>query len=167
MFRLGFHCGRPALQAFGATAGRPITLRSIAYPTRQPVLAFSTSIPRLDQAKTVESDAKSTKDVSRSSETASLETKAAPPPPVGRFARILPPALRAEPGSGLALRKMVALAAPEKKPLITAVGLLLVSSSVTMTVPLTIGTCMRLEVRRMLNRVLGKLIDYFSSPNPV
>jgi putative ABC transport system ATP-binding protein len=67
------------------------------------------------------------------------EDAPAPAPPPGRFARMLPPAWRAEPGSRKSLRKMVALAAPERKPLTAAVGLLLVSSAVTMTVPLTIG----------------------------
>ncbi|KAJ3807029.1 P-loop containing nucleoside triphosphate hydrolase protein [Lentinula aff. lateritia] len=47
-------------------------------------------------------------------------------------------------------RKIVALAKPERKPLTTAVGLLLLSSSVTMSIPFTIG----------------KLIDFFSSVNP-
>ncbi|KAJ4487216.1 P-loop containing nucleoside triphosphate hydrolase protein [Lentinula edodes] len=47
-------------------------------------------------------------------------------------------------------RKIVALAKPERKPLTTAVGLLLLSSAVTMSIPFTIG----------------KLIDFFSSVNP-
>ncbi|KAJ3771900.1 P-loop containing nucleoside triphosphate hydrolase protein [Lentinula raphanica] len=47
-------------------------------------------------------------------------------------------------------RKIVALAKPERKPLTTAVGLLLMSSAVTMSIPFTIG----------------KLIDFFSSANP-
>lgn len=48
-------------------------------------------------------------------------------------------------------RKIVALAKPERKPLLIAIGLLLMSSAVSMSVPFTIG----------------KLIDFFSSPNPV
>ncbi|THV05164.1 hypothetical protein K435DRAFT_790548 [Dendrothele bispora CBS 962.96] len=47
-------------------------------------------------------------------------------------------------------RKIVALARPEKKPLVTAIGLLLMSSAVSMSIPFTIG----------------KLIDFFSSANP-
>lgn len=47
--------------------------------------------------------------------------------------------------------KMVALAKPESKPIAIAIGLLLVSSSVSMSVPFTIG----------------KLIDYFSTSSPV
>jgi ABC-type multidrug transport system fused ATPase/permease subunit len=43
------------------------------------------------------------------------------------------------------------LAKPEKKPLTFAVGLLLISSSVSMSIPFTVG----------------KLIDYFTSANPV
>ncbi|KAI6104888.1 P-loop containing nucleoside triphosphate hydrolase protein [Pisolithus croceorrhizus] len=52
--------------------------------------------------------------------------------------------------AGSSLRKLSHLAKPEKKPLLFAVGLLLVSSSVAMSVPFTIG----------------KLIDYFSTENP-
>ncbi|KAF8627662.1 hypothetical protein AX15_004353 [Amanita polypyramis BW_CC] len=47
-------------------------------------------------------------------------------------------------------KKIVALAKPERKPLLIAIGLLLVSSAISMTIPLTIG----------------KLIDFFSKPNP-
>ncbi|KAJ7072757.1 P-loop containing nucleoside triphosphate hydrolase protein [Mycena amicta] len=53
-------------------------------------------------------------------------------------------------GSVSSFRKIAALAKPEKKQLLTAVGLLMVSSSVFMSVPLTVG----------------KLIDFFSSSNP-
>ena len=49
------------------------------------------------------------------------------------------------------LRKIFALAKPERKPLLIAMGLLLMSSAVSMSVPFTIG----------------KLIDFFSSTNPV
>lgn len=55
------------------------------------------------------------------------------------------------PSSASSLGKIVALAKPERKPLLIAIGLLLVSSAVTMSVPFTIG----------------KLIDYFSTTNPV
>ena len=48
-------------------------------------------------------------------------------------------------------RKIVTLAKPEKRPLTFAVGLLLISSSVSMSIPFTVG----------------KLIDYFTSANPV
>ena len=48
-------------------------------------------------------------------------------------------------------RKIISLAKPERKPLLIAVGLLFVSSAVSMSVPFTIG----------------KLIDFFSSTNPV
>jgi ABC-type multidrug transport system fused ATPase/permease subunit len=59
--------------------------------------------------------------------------------------------LQPAPGSSSSFRKIVALAKQEKRPLLLAVGLLLVSSSVAMSVPFTIG----------------KLIDFFSSANPV
>ncbi|THH13785.1 hypothetical protein EW146_g6479 [Bondarzewia mesenterica] len=49
------------------------------------------------------------------------------------------------------LRKIVALAYPERRPLLLAVGLLLISSSVSLSIPFTVG----------------KLIDFFTSTNPV
>ncbi|KAJ6593390.1 P-loop containing nucleoside triphosphate hydrolase protein [Mycena capillaripes] len=52
--------------------------------------------------------------------------------------------------SAFSFRKMASLAIPEKKPLLMAVGLLVVSSSVTLTIPF----------------MTGKLIDFFSSANP-
>jgi hypothetical protein len=62
------------------------------------------------------------------------------------LSRLIPP-----PNTGSSFRKVVSLAKPEKKPLILAVCLLLVSSSVGMTIPLTVG----------------KLIDFFSTNSPV
>lgn len=53
--------------------------------------------------------------------------------------------------SASSFRAIVSLARPEKRPLTLAVGLLLVSSSVSMSIPFTVG----------------KLIDFFSSSNPV
>ncbi|KAB5588714.1 ATP-dependent permease [Ceratobasidium theobromae] len=60
--------------------------------------------------------------------------------------KFLPQVLRANESQSTNLRQMIALARPEKKTLLVAVGLLLISSSVTMSVPLT----------------FGKLIDFFS-----
>ncbi|KAG6879132.1 hypothetical protein C0992_004949 [Termitomyces sp. T32_za158] len=57
---------------------------------------------------------------------------------------------RKSPQSTSSFLKVLNLAKPEKKPLLTAIGLLLVSSSVSMSVPFTIG----------------KLIDFFASTNP-
>lgn len=48
-------------------------------------------------------------------------------------------------------RKIVALARPERRPLLIAIGLLLVSSMVSMSIPFSVG----------------KLIDFFTSENPV
>ena len=60
-------------------------------------------------------------------------------------------AFRKDKTGSSSFRKIVSLARPEKKPLLIAVGLLFVSSAVSMSVPFTIG----------------KLIDFFSSTNPV
>ncbi|KAG6332581.1 hypothetical protein ID866_6503, partial [Astraeus odoratus] len=68
----------------------------------------------------------------------------------GIISRILSSALQSSPTTGSSLRKVIALAKPERRPLLFAVCLLLMSSSVAMSVPFTIG----------------KLIDYFSSENP-
>lgn len=48
-------------------------------------------------------------------------------------------------------RKIISLSGPERKPLLIATGLLLVSSSVSMSIPFTVG----------------RLIDFFSTANPV
>jgi hypothetical protein len=71
------------------------------------------------------------------------------------LSRILPASLLSNAGgttsTSTSFRKIVALARPERRPLLTAMGLLLVSSSVSLSIPFTVG----------------KLIDYFTSPNPV
>ncbi|KAH8103534.1 P-loop containing nucleoside triphosphate hydrolase protein [Cristinia sonorae] len=67
------------------------------------------------------------------------------------WSRFLPASLGADTTkSASSFRSIIALAKPEKKPLGIAIGLLLVSSSVSMSIPFTIG----------------KLIDYFTSSNP-
>lgn len=63
------------------------------------------------------------------------------------LSRFLSPSLVPPENAGANLRKIIALGRPEKNTLIKAVGLLFISSSVSMSVPLTVG----------------KLIDYFSS----
>ena len=73
-----------------------------------------------------------------------------PPPSRSLLARFLP-TFRSSPDSASSFRKVVALAKPEKKPLFLAICLLFVSSSVSMTIPLTVG----------------KLIDFFSAADPV
>lgn len=72
-------------------------------------------------------------------------------PKVSFFSRFVPAPIRAQPSSGASFRKLLELARPERKPLATAIGLLLVSSSVSMSIPFTIG----------------RLIDFFSSSAPV
>ncbi|KAF5348715.1 hypothetical protein D9758_006757 [Tetrapyrgos nigripes] len=68
----------------------------------------------------------------------------------GIISRFLPASIQASPGTLSSFRKIAALARPEKKPLLTAIGLLFVSSGVSMSIPFTIG----------------KLIDFFSTTNP-
>ncbi|KAF9518913.1 hypothetical protein BS47DRAFT_1325025 [Hydnum rufescens UP504] len=70
-----------------------------------------------------------------------------PPPRKGILGRILPPTLVPPPDGVTSFRKLIALAYPERKTLACAIGLLLISSSVSMSVPYTIG----------------RLIDYFSA----
>jgi hypothetical protein len=71
------------------------------------------------------------------------------------LSRLLPAFLLSNAGgtssTAASFRKIVALARPERRPLLTAIGLLFVSSSVALSIPFTVG----------------KLIDYFTSPNPV
>ncbi|KAH9985450.1 P-loop containing nucleoside triphosphate hydrolase protein [Russula vinacea] len=70
------------------------------------------------------------------------------------LSRLLPTSLLSDAGgtssTSASFRKIVALARPERRPLLTAIGLLLVSSSVSLSIPFTVG----------------RLIDYFTSPNP-
>ncbi|KAI0090571.1 P-loop containing nucleoside triphosphate hydrolase protein [Irpex rosettiformis] len=79
-------------------------------------------------------------------------TPAKPPPTPKRsiLSRFLPSTGGDATKSASSFRSIVALAKPEKRPLGIAIGLLLISSSVSMTIPLTVG----------------KLIDYFTSPTP-
>src|ERR1700691_4632845 len=67
------------------------------------------------------------------------------------LSKVLPVTFAHPPPTASSFRKILSLARPERKPLLIAIGLLLVSSSVSMSVPFTIG----------------KLIDYFSSTTPV
>ncbi|KAF8648489.1 hypothetical protein AX16_006199 [Volvariella volvacea WC 439] len=70
--------------------------------------------------------------------------------PKSILSRITPSIFRKQANSASSFRKIVLLAKPERRPLLIAIGLLLVSSAVSLSVPFTIG----------------KLIDFFSSPNP-
>ncbi|KAF8693882.1 ABC transporter, partial [Rhizoctonia solani] len=63
------------------------------------------------------------------------------------ISKLVPAPLRADANQAANLRQLFSLAKPEKRTLFTAFGLLLISSSVTMSVPLT----------------FGKLIDFFSN----
>lgn len=67
------------------------------------------------------------------------------------LSQVLPATFANAPPTVSSFRKIVSLAKPEWKPLSTAIGLLLVSSSISMSVPFTVG----------------KLIDCFSSTAPV
>ncbi|CDO72646.1 hypothetical protein BN946_scf184985.g65 [Trametes cinnabarina] len=66
------------------------------------------------------------------------------------LSRLVPPDAQDKTKSVSSFRKIVALAKPERKPLGIAIGLLFVSSAVSMSVPFTIG----------------KLIDFFTTTNP-
>ncbi|KAI0067647.1 hypothetical protein BV25DRAFT_1819042 [Artomyces pyxidatus] len=75
------------------------------------------------------------------------------PSPAARstlLSRVLPSASPSGTSTTSSFRKIVSLARPERRPLLTAVGLLLVSSSVSLSIPFTVG----------------KLIDYFTATNP-
>ena len=74
------------------------------------------------------------------------------------LSRLLPSSLLPNTGgasststSFLCFRKIIALARPERRRLLTAISLLLVSSTVSLSIPFTVG----------------RLIDYFTSSNPV
>lgn len=73
------------------------------------------------------------------------------PPRSSILSRFLPSGLASTGQSASSFRKIASLAKEEKKPLLIATGLLFASSSVSMTIPFTIG----------------KLIDFFSTNDPV
>jgi hypothetical protein len=143
---LGLCAARPLLGAARPALRAPARLPAYAY-TRPTLL----SRRPLSTSPTIRNDAKppSIRDdatpADSKTETAAAVAASTTTPAPGRLARLLPAAMRAEPGSGASLRKMVALAAPEKRPLAAAVGLLFVSSAVSMSVPLTIGVLSVLE----------------------
>ncbi|KAJ6631501.1 P-loop containing nucleoside triphosphate hydrolase protein [Mycena sp. CBHHK59/15] len=85
----------------------------------------------------------------QSSSSNEIAEKPRPPPRPSILSRFLP-SLGATSQSASSFSKIASLAKPEKKPLLAAVGLLFVSSSVSLSIPFTIG----------------KLIDFFSSANP-
>ncbi|KAF9529782.1 ATP-binding cassette transporter [Crepidotus variabilis] len=71
--------------------------------------------------------------------------------PKSFFSTILPSPTTETSNTNLSsFRKIVALAKPEQKPLLIAIGLLLISSMVSMSIPFSVG----------------KLIDFFTSANP-
>ncbi|KDR75617.1 hypothetical protein GALMADRAFT_248139 [Galerina marginata CBS 339.88] len=84
----------------------------------------------------------------------STQSSTTPTPSPGSrslLSRFLPSSISAKgPETSSSFRKILSLAKPERKPLGIAMGLLLVSSAVSMSVPFTIG----------------KLIDFFSSTSP-
>ncbi|KAJ7189539.1 P-loop containing nucleoside triphosphate hydrolase protein [Mycena pura] len=77
-----------------------------------------------------------------------IAEKSLPPPRPSILSRLLPKSFTAS-ESASSFGRIVSLAKPEKKPLLAAIGLLLVSSSVSMSIPFTVG----------------RLIDFFSSTN--
>ncbi|KAG9085800.1 ATP-binding cassette permease mdl1 [Ceratobasidium sp. UAMH 11750] len=125
--RLGFNTYTPtATRTFGSLRS-PIPGIVLSLPTRTS-LAAARSFPR---PRT----------------TSRLSSSASRRPVTNSIVKLLPASLQAEPDNQTAnLRQLFSLAKPETRTLLTAFGLLLISSSVTMSVPLTIG----------------KLIDFFS-----
>ncbi|KAL0955750.1 hypothetical protein HGRIS_001965 [Hohenbuehelia grisea] len=80
-------------------------------------------------------------------------TEPSPSPPPKKppiTSRLLPSIFQKSPKSASSFYNLISLAKPERKPLTIAVGLLLVSSSVSMSIPFTVG----------------KLIDFFSTTTP-
>jgi hypothetical protein len=93
----------------------------------------------------------------QSSQPSSPISQTPPPSPIRRtvLSRLLPASLlpntAGTSSTSASFRKIVALARPERRPLLTAISLLLVSSSVSLSIPFTVG----------------RLIDYFTTSNPV
>ncbi|KZT65402.1 hypothetical protein DAEQUDRAFT_731456 [Daedalea quercina L-15889] len=73
-----------------------------------------------------------------------------PAPKPSVLSRVLPSSLSETGKTASSFRKIIALAKPERKPLAISMGLLVISSSVSMSIPF----------------MVGRLIDFFTSPNP-
>ncbi|KAI0733760.1 P-loop containing nucleoside triphosphate hydrolase protein [Fomitopsis betulina] len=77
-----------------------------------------------------------------------------PPLPTGPkpsvLSRVIPASFAEKGKTASSFRKIIALAKPERKPLAISIGLLVVSSAVSMSIPFTVG----------------RLIDFFTSPTP-
>ena len=74
-----------------------------------------------------------------------------PAPKPSVLSRVLPASVAEKGKTASSARKIIALAKPERKPLAISIGLLTVSSAVSMSIPFTVG----------------RLIDFFTSPTPV
>ena len=134
--------GRPTLQTLSKvarTAGPSSIILRHLQPLHRNTLSTICLRPRLHQHLLVRFSS----------------TQAEPPTPKlekkSIWAHFLPSKLGKGPKSVSSVQRIFALAKPERKPLLIAIGLLLLSSAVSMSVPFTIG----------------KLIDFFASPNPV
>ena len=148
--RLSRHVSSPpCLRGFyRPTPAASIRLALLELPSRR---CFTSSAPSLSSASSSQSASSSaTVSEHKPKEVKSTESKSSSPTK-SIWSRLLPSNAQESGKSASSFRKIVALARPEKKPLGIAIGLLMVSSAVSMSVPFTIG----------------KLIDYFSSTNPV
>ncbi|TFK44954.1 P-loop containing nucleoside triphosphate hydrolase protein [Crucibulum laeve] len=127
-------------------ARRPVNFRSLTHAIRPPLV---TSHGLVNACRPLPRTSLTRRFLS--TETAAAP-KPSPTPKASSFlSRFLPSGVsKKAPENTSSFRKIVALARPEKKPLLIAIGLLLMSSAVSMSVPFTIG----------------RLIDFFSSPNP-
>ncbi|KAJ3503106.1 hypothetical protein NLJ89_g8580 [Agrocybe chaxingu] len=124
-----YHVGSPAARAL-----RDLKRKTVPWPSSKTVLVQSWPTRRFNSTE------------------ASLASTPPPPAPKPKQSVLLRLSsfFSKGPKGSSSFRKIVALAKPERKPLLIAVGLLLVSSAVSMSVPFTIG----------------KLIDFFTTPNP-
>ena len=137
----------PCLRGFyyAPATGADTRFASLRLPSRR---CFASSLPSHSPEPSSSSPAPILEN--KPTESSPAQTKSNPPSK-SIWSRFLPSNAQESGKSASSFRKIAALALPEKKPLGIAIGLLLVSSSVSMSVPFTIG----------------KLIDYFSTVNPV
>lgn len=151
-------CSRAGLRLHPAVDPRVVRLSLSAHPASRrlaPQLAFGRTalkFPRIPQRRWASSTPGNPQPAQATSKTTDTNLPSPPPPPKRSFlSRFLPAPSGDASKSASSFKSIVALAKPEKKPLSLAVGLLLISSTVSMSIPFTIG----------------KLIDYFASPAPV
>lgn len=145
-------CFRAAFSVYSRLNTTSMPSFTLILPTKIPRRSFSPSWRIPNRFYSTPTPAASTTEAKPSAISDVSDSPPAPTPKSSILTRIIPPTLIVKDvQSASSMKKIALLAKPERKPLLQATGLLFLSSSVSMSIPFTIG----------------KLIDFFSSTDPV